>query len=190
MAKSSGGGELITLGLIGIGAYIFWPTISSWFGLTSSAAATTTSTTGTGTSTTGTSTSSTSSSTAQPSQQLDQAYTAMVAAATASAAGCVSNGSYANCPNSLSVVNGNPQTTWSAWNYFLAQVASSLAGKLPGYQTVTGNQDLNLPMTAAVYWGYMGPWLAANQPGLSGLGMLAGLGLIARRHGLGHFGRR
>jgi hypothetical protein len=98
--------------------------------------------------------------------QLDSLFTQLVAAATAaSKAG--------NTANQLAIVNGVTQTTFSAWNYFLAQIAPTL-GALPDFQSLANQPDLNTPLTAPQYWALISPWLKSNK-GLSG-GVFSGLG--------------
>jgi hypothetical protein len=74
--------------------------------------------------------------------------------------------------NQLTLSNGAPSTTWSAWNYFLA--AQTRFSDLPDYQTVTGQPDPNVPMEFGQYWQLISPWLTNNH-GLTGLGQLLGL---------------
>lgn len=180
MAKDGGSGGIITLGLLGVGAYIFWPQISSFLGIGAPAAAAAPAG-GTPAAPAGTPG-------APPLQpvgpakpafsQLDAVYGQLIAAA-------VADYQRGDRQNQLAVINGVPQTTWNAWNYFLNKVAPSI-GNLPGYQDVTGQTDLNVAMTGPQYWSVMAPWLTANR-GFSGIGVFAGLAGLAYR-GMG--GRR
>ena len=97
---------------------------------------------------------------------LDKLYTAMVNAATVSAQG-------GNTANLLSYKNGTVSASFSAFNYFLAQVGGF--SDLPDYFTATGGKtDPNTAMTSAQYWGVISPWLKTNK-GYSGLGVYGGL---------------
>lgn len=100
--------------------------------------------------------------------QLDAVYLEMVQAA-------INDAKAGDTSNKLALVNGQPQTTWAAWGYFLNKVNSSLGSNLPSFQDLTGQVDLNLAITAPQYWSLMAPWLAKNK-GLSGLGFYGGLG--------------
>jgi hypothetical protein len=173
--KGSSGETILLLGGLGIGAYLLW----NWL---------TTPTTATATPSVpqtptmpqalpaGTSSISaaTQPATATAGPSLDSLYASLIQVATQNAPKTGVG------PNQIQLLSGQPQMTFSAWNYYLAQVDPSLTN-LPTYQTVAGSPDPNTAISGPVYWGLMSPWLSANK-GLSGLGFYGGLGayLIAR----------
>lgn len=182
MAKqeSSSFGTILTLGVIGIGAYFIY----EWFFSTPAVTATP------APAQTPTLPAALPSPSSQPvggpsapavsvpapptgSGSLDVLYSQLTSAAT-SAAPASGVGA-----NDLQLVNGQPQTTFSGWNYFLLQADPSV-GSLPTYQQVTGQTDPNSAMPGAQYWGIISPWLSKNVPGLAGLGFFGGLGFVAR----------
>jgi hypothetical protein len=72
---------------------------------------------------------------------------------------------------SLLDASGNPNATFSQWNWYLMTYGGQ--ADLPAYYDATGGQtDPNLPMNAQQYWTIMMPWLKANR-GLSGFGAYA-----------------
>ena len=176
MARDGGGiGGLVTLGLVGLAGYLFWPQISSLLGIGAAAAVPAGGTAPPATPSGG-ATPAVPAAPAPPPKpafsQLDAVYGQMLAAA-------VADYQAGDRSNQLALINGVPQTTWSAWNYFLNKVAPAV-GALPGYQDVTGQTDLNVPMTGPQYWAVMAPWLTTNR-GFSGLGVFAGLAGLAFR---------
>jgi hypothetical protein len=66
----------------------------------------------------------------------------------------------AGSPNSL---------TPDQWNYYLAEVINQPAPDVLSVWT-SPSFDRTQTMTAQTYWASMGPYLAANVTGLSGLG--------------------
>ena len=180
MARDGGAGGLITIGAVGLLVYLFWPQISSFLGIGTAAAAPAAGGAGAPAGTAaagGTAAPAAAAPTAPAFSQLDAVYTQLIQAA-------VSDYNAGDRQNQLSLVGGQPQTTWNAWNFFLARVAPAI-GSLPDYKTVTGQADLNVPMPGPQYWAVMAPWLTKNK-GFSGLGVYAGLAGIAYR-GMGRW---
>jgi hypothetical protein len=157
MAKSSGGSSILTLALLGGAAYVAY----QWWNA-SSAAAASSATPPAGTPPASPPPASPATSTAAGASTLDAQYQAMLASA--KAAGFTS---------------GNPDN----WGFYYAQ--GNPGKTAPAPEDAGFNRTSNWPgaLTAAQYWAAASPLIAKAQ-GLSGLGMLGGLGeYIAARGG-------
>jgi hypothetical protein len=188
MAKDSGAaGTIITVVVVGGVAYLLY----TWYSASATAAASS-ATTATGTTTPSPTQAGTTPATTTPSTttaaplhpllpqrptspstsggSLDATYTQLIQVATANAPATGIG------VNLIQLVSGQPQMTFSAWNYYLAQITG--ISDLPDYQTVAGVPDPNTAITGPAYWALMAPWLQANA-GMSGLGIFGGLGALA-----------
>lgn len=173
MADSTG--KLITIAVVGGGAYLAWkylsaPSVSPVPPVPTGGTTTTTTTTGGTSSGGGTTTTGGTTATTNPAGSADAIYVALKAAA----------GTDPNFTGS-----GDSLTSSGArWGFYLQRVVpgASLSAPVASPDLSSMGIDLGTNYTAAAFWAAVAPWVRSTY-GLTGLGALGALGNYARMKG-------